>query len=87
MKGTLIIQIICAVHVQKGPTGHDSRPAGTKGSFFIDSVGFGLDPKLRGGTETELPFSGEVGNAAQWLDFCAAKMKLPLMKKAERFVE
>lgn len=58
-----------------------------QGSFFIDSVGFGLDPKLRGGTETELLFSGEFGNAAQWLDFCAAKMKLPLLKKAERFVE
>ena len=50
-------------------------------------MGFGLDPKLTGGTETELPFSGEFGNAAQWLDFCAAKIKLPLLKKAERFVE
>lgn len=50
-------------------------------------MGFGLDPKLTGGTETELPFSRVFGNAAQWLDFCAAKIKLPLLKKTERFVE
>lgn len=60
---------MCALHAQKGPTGPDLRPAGTKRSFFIDSVGLGLGPKLTGGAETELPFSGEFGNAAQSLDF------------------
>jgi len=47
-------------------------------------VGFGLDPVVT--VETEIPFSGEFGNAAQWLDFCAAKI-IALLKKAERFVE
>lgn len=32
---------------------------------FIDSLGLGLGPRLTGGTETELPVSGEFGNAAQ----------------------
>lgn len=50
-------------------------------------MGLGLDPKLTGGTPTELPFSGECGNAAQWLDFRAAEIQLPLLKKAESFVE
>lgn len=50
-----------------GLLGMIQRPFGTKRSFFIDSVGFGLNSKLIGGAETELAVSGEFGNAAQGL--------------------